>query len=864
MSKVLKVIDSKHLPISIDRDPNVIYFVYDKMAIYLGKNFYSDPFCVVEKLPDEPIEGMLYITMDGKVKSYINLQIIDIADIESEDQIDNLKKAGTVYFMKAEYRYLDLQTRTLQLPYQNGTYQLTISMSKDTVIDENTTIKYNPATKCFEIYSEIAADTPDEVLSQYRGSTTSTVETIVANNQIQANIIVSPNENNLIKILANGLYANLNDVVKSNDFDNLTIAYNAYKDSINGYIKELEDEIEKSDFSISNDTIAEKILEEMRDYEPTIDDMMANYQFIYDQLGYIRESLIDYTDTSFEKAKNEIINYITNIVNAWENFEANGSNAMSPTAIMSENEASIQSDVLETLRERFITLREINGGQVSSINYFIITNNNGLDNLSDIVTLPNQIEIESEQAGEVGYTRLILSTEKISSENRYYWKITDNIPKYNQIIMNDNYTLWDGISDIAIPDKSNIIILETDDTMHALRFGRVTVNSRLQVAKELEILDIASVEGSKEGYTKLSVSPSKNSGNIYMYKKASTIPEYGSTISNDYTEWDGISEINKAVHDGEMICLVECTERFHKAQRVGIIRLNLLDEVLKMLNIVSEKGADCFYTNVSVTPDKISGNRYYYKLSESNVLPVVNTYLADNKEDWHLWNEGETIYTEKFEEYVIIAECDNNDRVKKAGCTKAIYNNTLKSLVLAYDSSSYMKNIISSYNTTVPGTSLYMKVYELGEEIPYLNLDTEIPSDYTKIENWSSIKINIGGEKFAIAEVYDNDNTVRRFNVFNEVYAYAEELSFTAALSSDKMKISISGITKDNDFSYAVMILKIENEQPFLNTPIEISDSLLSWDGSSDIEIADSTNIIGVRIYQYDDSGTKYSGIATI
>ena len=32
----------------------------------------------------------------------------------------------------------------------------------------------------------------------------------------------------------------------------------------------------------------------------------------------------------------------------------------------------------------------------------------------------------------------------------------------------------------------------------------------------------------------------------------------------------------------------------------------------------------------------------------------------------------------------------------------------------------------------------------------------------------------------------------------------------------------------------------------------------------SDIEIADSTNIIGIRIYQYDNSGTKYSGIATI
>src|SRR5574344_925938 len=127
MSKVLHICKSEDLPLLANRDANYVYFVYDKMAIYLGRNYYSDPFCIVEKIPQNPVEGMLYITLNGDLKTSLDSKIIDIGSIESENQKQYLLLAGTVYFMKAESRYLDLQTKTIQLPYQNGSYQLTVS-----------------------------------------------------------------------------------------------------------------------------------------------------------------------------------------------------------------------------------------------------------------------------------------------------------------------------------------------------------------------------------------------------------------------------------------------------------------------------------------------------------------------------------------------------------------------------------------------------------------------------------------------------------------------------------------------------------------------------------------------------------------
>lgn len=865
MAKILRVITSEYLPSSVDRSPDVVYFVYDKMAIYLGRNFYSDPFCIVEKLPDKPVEGMLYITMAGELKSFIDGKEENIGKIESQDQIQLLKKAGSVYFMKAEYRYLDLQTRTLQLPFQNGVYQLSVSMTKDTVIDENTIIAYNPQAKKFEIYSEPVDEEPDELLNSYKGSETSTVKTIVKNNKIQADIVLSPNENNILKVLHNGLYANLNDVVSSKEFEELALAYEAYKIAIEAYIKDLEDVIAAAEFNVNEDSIANRILEELKKYEPTIYDIIDDYEYIYEQLGFIRESLITYTDDKFDTTKQEIIEYITNIVNAWEGFNYEGSNYMEPEAMMTESECEVQAEVLEILREKIISLREVDGGYVVPIDFFIATNENDLDGLSTITVLPDELTVISEQASRVGYTRLLVNPGKQTASNKYYWKITDTPPKAAQDVTKIGYTLWDGVSDIYIPDGSNIMFVEMNVLYQAVRFGRVTVRSRLQEPKELGILDIVSTEGSAEGLTKLSITPTKKAGNIYMYKKADTIPEYDSTLPVDYIEWDGVSELDRVVHDMELLCVVECTPDFHKAQRLGIVRINSTDELLKILTVTSEKGTSCYFTNIEAFPDAESGNRYYYKKSESNTLPVVNTYLADNTDNWHYWNNGDPIYADLMEEYIIIAECDNNDRVKKAGFVKAIYNNTMEGLTLGYSYSNELENIIIGYgySSAVNDTSLYYKLFSSTEPRTFLEHEAAIPTNYTKIEDRNTFSLPITeGVKIGIAEVYPN-GTVRRFNFYDPVIKFAEDLSFTVSVT-DK-KLTISGITAVNGYKYAVQLLFTDDKQPYLNKSITISESCLAWDGNSTINIDSADGIIAVRVYQYtDNNGVQYSGKALL
>ena len=855
MGKILRIIDSKYLPPFNDRDPKVVYFVYDKMAIYLGKNFYSDPFCIVESIPQDPVEGMLYITLNGELKSYVNHKIIDIGEIESEDQLEYLKKAGTIYFMKAEYRYLDLQTRTLQLPFQNGTYQLTVSMTKDIIIDEDTVIRYNPETRQFEISSVIDdEESTEDPFSEYKGSVTSTVKTTVKNKQIQADVIVSPNENNLIQKLGNGLYANINDLVKSEDFENLVLAYNAYKTAIDGYIAELEKELENVEFNLDNNTIANKILEELKKYEPTIDDMFANYEYIYNQLGLLRESVVNYTDKKIEETKTEIIEYITNIVNAWEEFDYEGTDSSSISSMLDQDEMEIQSLLLEKMREQFVMLRECDGEYTESVDFFMVTDNAQFNNTVDIQVLPKLLSIVSEQASKVGYTRVILSTKKETDNNHYYWKITEKCPKYHDDITKLEYNYWDGISDLEIPNGSVVILVETNSRYRAIKFGKFVANSRLEALKELDILNIISVEGSRIGNSILMVSPEKEENNIYMYKKATTIPEFNSILPTDYVEWDGVSELNLEEHDMEVMCLVECTKDLHRALKIGLVRVDLANELLKLLTVTSEYGESSYYSNIKIAPKLIDGNSYYFKLSDNTVLPAINTYANDGS--WTVLDSDQKIYNENFLPYIIVVECDSNNRVKKAGYTELKTNNEL-TLSLSYNENEYLKNDIYDYEYH-EGTDLYYKVIDSSDTQNHLYYGEIIPESFNLLNyNTESIEFTIGS-KIVIAEVYTDSNKVRRFGIFEPTIEYAEDIEFIGEFPGNS--IIIPNEVYDPNYQYAVQLLFVDDEQPILNRPIEISDEYIAWDGESEIPVSHTTNLKGYRLYKFIDNKVKYSG----
>lgn len=318
--KILRICNSADLP--ADRSSDYIYFVYDKMMIYLGNNYYSDPFCIVEKIPNNPINAMLYITYEGNVLTYLNNKVTQIGSIEDEKQLDYIKDAGSVYFMKAEYRYLDLQTRTIQLPFQNGSFQLSVNMTKEIMINENTIIKFDPKSNRFIIYGdEYYEDGNTPSLGSIVGKETNSITNIINGNGLKSYLRISNQENNLIKVLNDGVYINLSDKASLDELSRLLYSYHNYKSIVDNYIKELKNMIDDASQSISEDTINAKILQALEDYKPTIEDMFSNYESIANSLEIIKSDSKQYTDDLISSTKSDMENYLNQISNSWSNFE---------------------------------------------------------------------------------------------------------------------------------------------------------------------------------------------------------------------------------------------------------------------------------------------------------------------------------------------------------------------------------------------------------------------------------------------------------------------------------------------------------------------------------------------------------------
>lgn len=327
MAKVLRVCNSEFLPPLSERDPNYVYFIYDKMAIYLGRNRYTDPFCIVENMPKEPIEGMLYITIDGKLMTYLDYTVVEIGQIESDDQIQYLYDAGTVYFMKAEYRYLDPQTRTLQLPFQNGSYQLSVNLAKNIIIDKNTVIRYNEDTGIFEVDGRMYGETVNkaDMIKDLKGGETDSTFTTIRNGNIRVNLKVSQAAGNLIKILDSGVYASLDEYFTDSELESLKSSLELYKASINKYLTDLQGVIDAADITISEESLLIRIKTELDKYYPKISKVLDHYEEVYAHLLELRQDSKLYTDKRFLETREAISKYIDDELrklHPWEDYQS--------------------------------------------------------------------------------------------------------------------------------------------------------------------------------------------------------------------------------------------------------------------------------------------------------------------------------------------------------------------------------------------------------------------------------------------------------------------------------------------------------------------------------------------------------------
>ena len=319
--KTLRVCHSEDLPSILDRQLDFIYYLYDKLEIFFGQNYYSDPYAIVESYPSNPIAGMLYFCLDdGYVKSKVNLEDTNIAKIESDEQLEILKQAGTMFFVNADRRYLDVRTKLISLPFKNGTYELTVNLANDLKINENTVIGFNPETQEFEIIGDIQDF--DLVFSRdYKGKDTDSIKIKVEDHEISAEVNISSRDDNIIKVGPDGLYATVNDRVPSGVFEDWASRFNDYKDDMEEYIALLSDLIERAEEIIASDTISQKILASLEAVYPEIDTALANYDEYAQRIDSVEEEINDYSDSKYRETEQALLDAIDNATNdPWEDF----------------------------------------------------------------------------------------------------------------------------------------------------------------------------------------------------------------------------------------------------------------------------------------------------------------------------------------------------------------------------------------------------------------------------------------------------------------------------------------------------------------------------------------------------------------
>lgn len=318
--KTLKVCMSEHLPLEQDRDINTIYYLYDKLLVFNGNTLYNDPYVITERMPADPANGILYFTLnDGKVKSYIEYKVIEIATIENSEQLDILKKCGTSFFNNSNKRHLDLSRRIVTLPYLNGTYELTVSLANDLIINENTVIAFNPATNMFEM----VGDDHDVIFRhKYEGKDTDSVRTELTDAKINSEVKISEIYDNILKCAADGLYVSVDDRVEKSEFEYWRDLFTIYKERLDEYMKDIGPRLDYVESTTGVTYINNKILEVLKGVYPEIDDALAKFKDYVDNIEYNENRIRKYIDDRYTAEHEDLYKIVYEMsFNPWLTFE---------------------------------------------------------------------------------------------------------------------------------------------------------------------------------------------------------------------------------------------------------------------------------------------------------------------------------------------------------------------------------------------------------------------------------------------------------------------------------------------------------------------------------------------------------------
>lgn len=322
MNKTLKVCLSRDFPLILDRQKNDIYFIYDKLSVFIGQNQYYDPYAIVDDIPENPVSGILYLILqDGTVRSYSNYEMNIIATVENTEQLNLLKQSGATFFINSDKRHLDLQRKLVTLPYLNGTYELTVDLAKNVVIDHDTVIRFDPKSNMFLMDNNKISDTYFHS-GGYRGKETSTVNTVISDMRIAPEVKISKSEGNILKVNEDGLYVNAEDRVRKEQFDDWAKRYSDYKVYMERYLADLDTQIGDIADIVSVDAIIRRIDNALREAYPEIEDILARYNDLADQIQKMRSDLFSYSSDRYNIAYEDLTEQVTQASqDIWDTFE---------------------------------------------------------------------------------------------------------------------------------------------------------------------------------------------------------------------------------------------------------------------------------------------------------------------------------------------------------------------------------------------------------------------------------------------------------------------------------------------------------------------------------------------------------------
>ena len=320
--KTLRVCLSSDLPGLLDRNPDYLYFLYDKLFLYSGQNMIDVNFVITERIPDidDQVPELIYIlNTDGSVHRKVDYVDTVVAEIEEDSQIELLRKAGTMYYVNSDHRYMDSQRRTLTLPYNDGNYELAVAAKNDAKFNNNTILKFNEKSQRFEMYGEQDEEFID-FSKPFRGKTTNTAQVTVDGPKIMAMVRISNAVGNILKAASDGLLVKSFGFVDRETFDEWTKYVDDFKKHAQDILDKIDSELSGVKDLITPEYIHQEIMTELIKKYPDIETALENYQQVADSLGDIENSVMSYASNTIINASNSIDAKLEEYSN-WDNLD---------------------------------------------------------------------------------------------------------------------------------------------------------------------------------------------------------------------------------------------------------------------------------------------------------------------------------------------------------------------------------------------------------------------------------------------------------------------------------------------------------------------------------------------------------------